>query len=140
MTKISEHISYYEATFSATAVRNGLKNEPNEEQLECMKLVAEKCFEPIRNWYGKPIKVNSFFRSKELNDFVNGSDSSQHCKGQAIDMSAGSREENMKLYEWAKGNLIFDQLIYEYGDSTGPDWVHISYKTTGNRNQILRIK
>jgi hypothetical protein len=137
---ISKHISEYEATFSATAKRLGIENIPNETELASMRLVAEKCFEPLREWYGKPIKINSFFRGKALNEAVKGSLTSQHCKGEAIDMSAGSKEENKKLYEWAKANLIFDQLIYEYGDDTGPDWVHISFSKAGNRNQTLRIK
>lgn len=137
---ISKNISFKEATFSATAVRNKIINEPNETQLNSMRTVAAMCFEPLREWYGKPIKINSFFRCLELNKAVGGSQNSQHCKGEAIDMDAGSREENKKLYDWCKANLIFDQLIYEYGDESGPDWVHISYKPGMNRNQTLRIK
>lgn len=71
---------------------------------------------------------------------VGGSATSQHVKGEAIDMDAGSKEENKKLYEWCKLHLIFDQLIYEYGDESGPDWVHISYRAGMNRNETLRIK
>lgn len=134
--KISTHISFDEATFSQTALRLGIKNEPNETELTAMRLVAEMCFEPLREWYGHPIKVNSFFRNQELNTAVKGSMSSQHCKGEAIDMSAGSKEENKKLFDWAKNNLIFDQLIDEYDYS----WVHISYKLGMNRNQTLTIK
>ena len=134
---ISEHISYNEATLSPTAIRNGIKNEPNDIQLENMKLVAEKLFEPIREKYGKPIKINSFFRCEELNKKVGGSASSQHTalNGAAIDISGGSKEENKKLFEIAK-EFDFDQLINEYDFS----WVHISYKLKGNRNQILVIK
>jgi len=105
-----------------------------------MKLVAEKCFEPLREWYGKPIRVNSFFRSRELNAKVRGSASSEHCVGSAIDMDAGSREENKKLFNWCKENLKFNQLIWEYGNSNGPDWVHISYNASKNKNQILIVK
>lgn len=136
---ISEHISYREATFSATALRLGIKNDPDEAALYKMKIVAEECFEPARKVFG-PIKVNSFFRCKELNKAVKGSATSQHVTGEAIDMDLGSREENKKLYEWCKANLVFDQLIYEYGDDTGPDWVHISFCHKYNRNQTLRIK
>jgi hypothetical protein len=132
---ISKHITYEEATVSNTATRFGIENKPNETQLACMKLVAEKCFEPLREWYGKPIKVNSFFRNSLLNSKVNGSKTSQHVKGEAIDLSGGSKEENKKLFEWCKENLEFDQLINEY-DFT---WVHISY-TVKNRKQILVIK
>jgi hypothetical protein len=102
-----------------------------------MKLVAEKCFEPLREWYKKPIKINSFYRGSKLNKAVKGSLSSQHCKGEAIDMDAGSIEENKKLFEWCKSNLDFDQIINEYNFS----WVHISYtEKKANRKQILVIK
>lgn len=133
---ISEHITLEEATTSPTALRLGIDNKPNNEQLNNMSKVAEFCFEPLRKWYGKPIKVNSFFRCDALNKAVGGALGSQHSTGEAIDMSAGSKEENKKLFEWCKTNLHFDQLINEYDYS----WVHISYKMVGNRNQILTIK
>jgi len=133
--KISEHISYDEATLSPTAIRNGISNQPNEQELANMKLVAENCFEPLRKRWGKPIKVNSFFRSQSLNQLVGGSPLSQHTKGQAIDITTGSKTENKKLFELAK-TLDFDQLINEYNFS----WIHISFKASGNRKQILVIK
>jgi hypothetical protein len=134
---ISKHITIDEATFSAKAVANKISNVPNESQLEAMQLVAEKLFEPLREWYGKPIKINSFFRSLEVNKLVKGSSkSSQHCKGEAIDISAGSKAENKKLFDYVCKKLDFDQCINEY-DFT---WVHISYKPKGNRKQILVIK
>jgi hypothetical protein len=132
---ISKHITFNEATKSNTAIRNGIKNVPNAQELSNMKLVAEKCFEPLREWYGKPIRVNSFFRSKELNDLVKGSKSSEHITGNAIDMDAGSKEENKKIFDWCKDNLDYNQLINEYDFS----WVHISYNSTKNRKQILVI-
>jgi len=133
---ISKNITFNEATKSNTAIRNGIKNEPNAQELSNMKLVAEKCFEPLREWYGKPIRVNSFFRCEKLNTLVKGSKTSQHVEGKAIDMDAGSKEENKKLFEWCKANLVFDQLINEYDYS----WVHISYNASKNRNQILIVK
>jgi hypothetical protein len=136
MENVSKHISYIEATQSPTAVRLGINNNPDKAQLEAMILVAEKCFEPLRLWYGKPIKINSFFRSDLLNRAVKGSLTSQHKKGEAIDIDAGSREENKKLFEWIKANLIFDQVINEYDYS----WVHVSYSNKKNRKQILIIK
>ena len=132
---ISKHISLEEATKSPTAIRNGIKNIPNEEQLNNMKIVAEACFEPLRAWYGKPIKVNSFFRNDELNKLVKGSKTSEHVKGKAIDMDAGSKEENKKIFEWCKANLKFNQLINEYDYS----WVHISFDLGHNKNQTLVI-
>ena len=133
--RISKHISIEEATLSPTALRLGIDNTPNEEILANMKLVAERCFEPIRNWYGKPIKVNSFYRCDALNKAVKGSATSQHTQGKAMDISTGTKAGNKLIYEWAKNNLIFDQLINEYDYA----WVHISYNKNNNRNQTLII-
>jgi len=140
MDNISKHITYIEATQSPTAVKLGINNNPNEAQLKAMKLVAEKCFEPLRIWYNKPIKINSFYRSDLLNRAVKGAITSQHKKGEAIDIDAGSKEENKKLFEYIKANLEFDQLLWEYGNSIGPDWVHVSYNKNKNRKQVLIIK
>lgn len=135
MERISEHISYDEATISPTGLRLGIDNTPSAEDLERMTTVANACFEPLRNWYGRSIKVNSFYRCETLNKVVKGSPTSQHRTGEAIDISAGSREENKKLFDWCKANLIFDQLINEYNYS----WVHISFRKGNNRNQTLII-
>jgi zinc D-Ala-D-Ala carboxypeptidase len=138
--RISAHISFHEATFSQTAAQLKIDNSPDEHTIINMKIVADKCFEPLRAWYGKPLRVNSFYRSPALNKAVGGSATSQHCKGEAIDISAGSRTENKKLLEWAKANLIFDQLINEFPNDEGPAWVHISFKIGHNRNQYLTVK
>ena len=141
MSQISKHITINEATFSAKAVTNKISNIPNESQLEAMQLVAEKLFEPLREWYGKPIKINSFFRSPKVNELVKGASNSNHLRGEAIDITAGSRTENKKLFDWCKANFKdFDELIFEYGDASGPDWVHISFKSKGNRKKIIHIK
>ncbi len=136
MEKISQHITFKEATFSATAKRLGIKNEPTPEHLKAMKLVAEKCFEPLREWYGKPLRINSFYRGKDLNKAVKGSATSQHCKGEAIDIDAGSVTENKKIHDWIKNNLEFTQLINEYNFS----WVHVSYNPKNLKKQCLVIK
>ena len=133
--RISKHITIDEATLSPTALRLGIDNTPNEDVLINMKLVAERCFEPIRNWYGKPIKVNSFYRCEALNKAVKGSLTSQHVQGKAIDITTGTKAGNKLIYEWAKENIIFDQLINEYDYA----WVHISYNKNNNRNQTLII-
>jgi len=132
MEKISEHISYTEAT----ATSKKLPNIPSDKELEAMKLVALLCFEPMRKWYGKPLKVNSFFRSKEVNKAVGGASTSQHLFGEAIDLTTGNKEDNKKLFEWAKANLTFDQILDEYDYS----WIHISYRSSKNRMQVLHIK
>jgi zinc D-Ala-D-Ala carboxypeptidase len=135
-SNISKHITYKEATFSSKAVANGIENIPDANHLIAMKLVAEKCFEPLREWYGKPIRINSFYRNPATNREVKGSSTSDHMKGCAIDLTAGSIGENRKLFEWAKANLKFTQLINEYNFS----WIHISYVETNLKNQILVIK
>ncbi len=139
---ISEHISYEEATKSQTAIRRGIDNTPTEEHLEAMKLVAEKCFEPIRKHFGIPIGISSFYRSKALNKAIGGAATSQHTKGEAIDIDAdifGSDISNKMIFDYAKTNLSFDQLIHEYGNNLQPAWVHISYKANGNRNQVFYV-
>ena len=137
MENISKHITFKEATFSATAQRLGIKNEPTLDHLKSMITVSEKCFEPLREWYGKPLRINSFYRGKDLNNAVKGSATSQHCKGEAIDIDAGSVAENKKIHDWIKDNLDFDQLINEYNYS----WVHVSYTDKKpNRKQLVTIK
>ena len=136
MTMISKHITLQEATESATALRLGIKNEPNETVLDAMKYVAENLFEPIREWYDKPIKINSFYRCVALNKAVKGSLTSGHVLGNSIDISGGNKVENKKLFDFIKtSGLDYDQVINEY-DFT---WIHISLKKTGNRKQVLKI-
>ena len=137
---ISKHISYKESVKSNTATRLGIKNEPNEEQLKNMKLLAEKVFEPLRLEVGGPIKVNSFFRSPELNKAIGGSKTSQHCKGQAIDIDdTFGRKKNAEMYYYIKSELDFDQMIWEFGTDGNPDWVHVSYVSPEkNRNRCLK--
>ena len=126
--KISDNITYAEAIHSQTAKRRGIDNTPTAKQVEVMKLTAEKIFEPLRKFVGGPIKVNSFFRSAELNKAIGGSKTSQHCKGQAIDIDdVFGHKTNAEMYNWVKENLNFDQMIWEFGTDMNPNWVHISY-------------
>ena len=144
MEKISEHISYKEATYSNTANKLGIENEPNDKQLKCMQTIAEKVFEPLREWVGCPIKVNSFFRSKDLNTAIKGSSTSSHLKGQAIDITSMTCDKddcktNLDMFHYIKDNLDFDQLIWEFGST--PKWLHVSYVSKKkNRKQVLVIK
>ncbi len=138
-TKISKHISYKEGTHSNTATRRGIKNEPNQKQLAAMKALAKQVFEPMRKHFNKPIRVNSFFRSIALNKAIGGSSTSQHCKGEAIDLDATTGFTNKQIYNYIKNNLEYDQLIWEFGTDAAPDWVHVSYRADGkNRKQQLR--
>tara|TARA_Y100000114_G_C11736222_1_gene316306 strand:- start:866 stop:1327 length:462 start_codon:yes stop_codon:yes gene_type:complete len=140
MQKISKNVSYKEGVYSITADRLGLENNPNEEQLANMKTIAEKVFQPLREWVGAPIKINSFFRSPELNKAIGGSTKSQHCKGQAIDIDdTFGNATNAEMYHWIKQNLDFDQMIWEFGDDKNPNWVHVSYVSPeDNRNRCLK--
>ena len=137
---ISDHITYAEAIHSNTAKRRGIDNTPNSKQLECMKAVAENIFEPLRRWVGGPIKVNSFFRSVPLNEAIGGASSSQHCKGQAIDIDdVYGRKSNAEMYNWIKDNLNFDQMIWEFGTDMQPNWIHVSYVSEeDNRKKCLK--
>ena len=137
---ISKHISYKEGVHSNMAIRKGIDNTPNDEQLNNMELIAEKVFEPLREWVKGPIKINSFFRSPKLNTAIGGSSKSQHCKGQAIDIDdTFGKATNAEMYNWIKYNLDFDQMIWEFGDDDNPNWVHVSYVSTDkNRNRCLK--
>jgi len=137
---ISKHISYKEGVYSNTALRRGIENKPNKEQLANMKLIAEKIFEPLRSYVGGPIKINSFFRCPELNTAIGGSKTSQHCKGQAMDIDdTFGRCTNAEMYEFIKKHLDFDQMIWEFGDDDNPNWVHVSYVSPEkNRNRCLK--
>ena len=137
---ISEHISHKEGVYSITATRRGIDNDPNDEQLNNMELLAERVFEPLRKWVGGPIKINSFFRCLELNTAIGGSKKSQHMKGQAIDIDdTFGVVANSDMYNYIKNNLDFDQMIWEFGDDDNPNWVHVSYVSKEvNRNRCLR--
>ena len=135
--RISEHISYKEATWSSTTIKYNIDNTPNAEQLESMILLAKQVFEPLRNHFKKPIKVESFFRSPKLNKKIGGSSGSQHMKGEAIDIDDDfGGITNADMFYYIESSLQFDQLIWEFGDNVNPGWVHVSYKKTGNRNKI----
>ena len=137
---ISKHISDREGVYSITATRKGLDNTPTESHLSNKKELAEKVFEPLREWVGGPIRINSFYRGEELNKAIGGARSSQHCKGQAMDIDdAGCKKTNAEMYTWIKENLDFDQMIWEFGDDDNPNWVHISYVSPeDNRNRCLK--
>ena len=137
---ISEHVSYKEGVYSNTATRRGIDNTPNDEQLDNMELIAKEVFEPVRVWVGGPIKINSFFRSPDLNTAIGGSSKSQHCKGQAMDIDdTFGKATNAEMYNFIKENLDFDQMIWEFGSDDNPDWVHVSYVSENdNRRRCLK--
>ena len=140
--KISEHLDLSEVTRSETAKRKGISNEPTAEHLENFKKLAENIFEPIRNHFNVPIHISSGYRSKALNTSIGGSLTSQHCSGEAIDIDMDGSSNgvtNKMVFDFIKANLNFDQMIWEFGSSSNPDWVHVSYESTGKqRKQILK--
>lgn len=136
---ISKYITLAEATTSQTAVRKNIPNIPNEKELENMKHVAVNVFDKVREHFGKPIRVSSFFRCLRLNNAVGGSKTSQHIKGMAIDMQGTNGLTNAEIFHYIKDNLEFDQLIWEYGTEQEPAWVHVSLSRGENRKQVLYI-
>jgi hypothetical protein len=142
MKNISNHISYKEGTHSNTATRRNIDNIPNDYQLANMEAIATNIFEPLREWVNGPIKINSFFRSPDLNTAIGGSSKSQHCEGRAIDIDdTFGHKTNAEMYNYIKENLNFDQLIWEFGNDTNPDWVHVSYVSDEqNRNRCLKAE
>jgi len=137
---ISKHISNKESVYSRTAQRLDIDNTPTKNHKKNMVELAENIFEPLRMYVGGPIKINSFYRSPELNKAIGGSSKSQHCNGQAIDIDdTFGRMSNAEMYEFIKENLDFDQMIWEFGDNKNPNWVHISYVSPKkNRKRCLK--
>jgi len=131
---ISKHVTRAEFEQSNVAINYGISNSMDSTQLACAVLLCEKVFEPLRANFGVPIKINSGFRSLAVNKRLGGSSkTSQHMKGEALDLHIGSKE-----FHFIKDNLDFDQLIWEMGNATEPQWVHVSYKKAGNHKQVLR--
>ena len=138
--KFSKHITWKEATGSATAKKLEIDNTPNEDQLNNMQNLAEDLFEPLRERVGKPILVNSFFRCEELNKAISGSaTTSQHIQGCAIDLDA-TGIENCELFYIIKNEFEFDKLIWELGDDNNPAWIHVSYVKGKNRGLVYQAK
>ncbi len=138
--KISPNLTLKEVSKSLTATRRGIDNEPQGEHLTALINLANNVFQPIREHFAKPIFVSSGYRSPELNKAIGGSKTSQHCKGEAIDIDNDAREypTNADIFWYVYDHLDFDQMIWEFGDDKSPSWVHVSYKSEGNRKQVLR--
>lgn len=138
--QLSKNLTLAEVMRSETAKRKGISNMPTPEHIENFKKLAENVFQPIRDHFGVPIHLSSGYRSAALNKAVGGASSSQHCSGEAIDIDMdGTSITNAQIFNYIKDNLNFDQLIWEFGTDTNPDWVHVSYESTGKqRKQILK--
>ena len=140
--KISKNFTLKEAMYSQTATRRGIDNTPTEEHIANLKVIAEKIFQPLREHFGVPICVSSAYRSKKLNKAIGGSTTSQHCKGEALDLDADTYGQitNKQIFDYIAENLEYDQLIWEFGTeypNGNPNWVHVSYSEGNNRMKKL---
>jgi zinc D-Ala-D-Ala carboxypeptidase len=124
---LSNHVSLAEFCHSDTAKRRGIDNTIKDPaHLASAKLLCEKVFEPIREHFGVPIHISSGYRSAALNRAVKGSSSSH------------GKVTNKEIFDYIREHLEWDQMIWEFGNDSQPDWVHVSFKATGNRRQILK--
>ena len=135
--QLSKNFSLAEMTKSVTAKRLGIDNTPDEQQIEFLRELCESVLQPLRDELG-PITITSGLRVLKLNKAVGGSGTSQHCalNGAAADIDMD--DKNTEVFNYIKDNLVFDQLIWEFGDNECPDWVHVSYHYGHNRGQILK--
>jgi hypothetical protein len=147
--QLSKNLALAEVTRSETAKRKGISNMPTPEHIENFKKLAENVFQPIRDHFGCPIHISSGYRSEALNKAIGGAGkmvngkyvpSSQHCTGEAIDIDMdGTSITNKQVFDYIKEHLSFDQLIWEFGTDANPDWVHVSFESTGKqRKQVLK--
>lgn len=143
MEKISLNVTFAEAVKSSSAAMLNIENVPDAACLENMRRVAGNVFERVRYEVcgNKPLAITSFFRSAELNKSIGGSATSQHCRGEAMDLDADvfGNGTNKAIFEYIRDFLPFDQLIWEFGDGQNPAWVHVSLCATGNRHQVFRV-
>ena len=135
---ITKNLTLQELIDSNTAKAKGIDNSPTNEHLRNLIEIANNIFQPLRDGIGKPIRISSGYRSEKLNKAVGGSKTSQHNKGQALDLVATTGFTNKDIFDYIKKNLEFDQLIFEFGTDKNPDWVHVSYNKGKNRNQVLK--
>ena len=130
-----KYFTFKEMIQSDTAKSKGIENIPDWDQIDALKSLIETILDPLREWYNKPIYVNSGYRSEALNKAVGSSKSSQHLLGMAADIDTYNPDENRKLFEYIKDNLEFDQLI----DEKNMQWIHVSYNKDHNRKQVLHL-
>jgi hypothetical protein len=129
---LSAHVTLAEFENSTTATTHGINNKMSLSQIESAKLLCENVFEPLRIHLNTPIKISSGFRSLQVNKMIGGASTSQHTKGEAMDLQIGA-----KGFNFIKDKLQFDQLIWEFGNDENPSWVHVSYSSK-NRKQVLK--
>ena len=135
---LTANFTLAEMTKSETALRHDMANTPGETEIANLKLLAENVLQPVRDHFGKGVKVNSGFRHPEVNAKVGGSKTSDHCQGQAADIEIPG-VANADLAQWIVDNLEFRQVILEFYTPGVPDsgWVHVSYVAGDNKKQVL---
>jgi len=138
--RLSPHFTLEELTKSQTAIRRGIRNLPNADQINNLKRVAESILEPVREHFGRPFSPSSGFRSRALNAAIGSKSTSQHTRGEAVDFELPGIPNSI-VAEWIRDHLEFDQLILEFHDPSEPmsGWVHVSIKENDNRRQVLTI-
>jgi len=138
MTQLSANFSLHEMCKSETALRMGYDNTPDAEATENLRLLCENVLQPVRDHYGKGVKVNSAYRSPESNAAVGGSKTSDHCKGMAADIEIPG-VPNAELAQWIMDNLEYTQLILEFYTPGIPDsgWCHVSFDPANLKKQEL---
>ena len=136
--KLTANFSLEELTKSETALRMGLENEPNDEQLANLVALCECVLQPVRDHFGKGVKVNSGLRTLPVNRAIGSADHSDHVRGMAADIEIPS-VPNAELAQWIVNNLEFRQVILEFYTPGIPDsgWVHVSYNPADNKKQVL---
>lgn len=120
---------------SDTARARGIDNTPPPVVKVRLETLIGRLLDPVREAWGKPLRVTSGFRSPVLNKAVGGVPDSQHVQGEAADITAGSPERNRKLFELVRKRFEFDQLI----DENGYECLHLSYRAGRNRNEVLHL-
>jgi len=135
---LTANFTLEELTKSETALRHDMDNTPGEAEIANLTALAQNVLQPVRDHFGKGVKVNSGFRHPEVNAKVGGSKTSDHCQGQAADIEIPG-VPNAELAEWIKDNLEFRQLILEFYTPGVPDsgWVHVSYVAGDNKKQVM---
>jgi hypothetical protein len=136
--KITQHFTLEELCASATAKAKGIKNVPGNQELINLTALCVAVLEPLRQWFGREVKIGSGYRCPVLNAAVGGVSNSQHMKGQAADLCIdGDMEKGKKWFNYIRNHLVFDQLIMEH-NAKGTYWVHVSYDAQGrNRGQVI---
>ena len=135
--QLSKHFTLEEFEKSQTATRKGIKNKAGSGEIKNLGDLCYEVLEPVRAKFDKPVTITSGYRSPELSEAIGSKSTSQHCRGEAVDMEVIG-ESNLKVALWIQNNVDFDQLILEfYTGEANSGWIHVSYKDGSNRKQVL---